>query len=180
MKKIAIILFAAIIISSYGCKKDKREVLFDMTYPDLTFEIQPGINGSQALIFSYPAVESKINSFLVQNDVTLDEIGTIEPIRARIESTDGRSLYFVQRAEIRVCSVDSSDCEPLFDQTFDASDLNGSATTYIDLLPGLQPRTDLLSLEYFKLELIFYLNIGSVTPYDVKGRANVSFRAFRK
>ena len=179
MKKIAIIFFVGIILLSYACGKDKREVLFDMTYPDLPFEIPPGVSGSQALVFSYPAVESNINSFLAQHNVTIDEIGSIEPIRASIQSTDGRSLYFVQRAEIRVCSVDSSYCEPLFDQAFDASDLNGSATTRIDLIPGLQSQTDLLTSEYFKLEVIFYLNIGSVTPYDLKGRANVTFRALK-
>ena len=180
MNKAIIIALLGTVLLSASCRKDNKEVLFDMTYANLTFEVLPGISGSQALVFSFPAVESQITSFLSQNGVTLEEIGSIQPIRARIESTDGRSFYFVQRAEIRVCTVDQSDCEPLIDQAFEISDLNGSASTFIDLIPGLQSRTDLLTAEYFKLEVILHLNIGTVTPYAVNSRATVTFEAIKK
>jgi len=180
IKRFGVLILMGIVLFSSACRKEQRDVLFEMTYPNLEFEVIPGISGSQALVFSYPAIDTKINSFLTQNNATLEDIGSIQPLRARIETTDGRSLYFLQRAEIRVCNTDSSDCQPLFDQAFDASDLNGSVSTSLDLIPGLKARTDLLTSDYFKLEIILYLNIGTVTPYNVKGRANVTFAALKK
>ncbi len=180
MKKITVSIFVFYtIIAAFGCRKNQKEVLFTMTYPELQFEIPPGISGSQALVFSFPSVKTNIDNFLSQNNTTLDEIGSIQPIRARIESTNGRSLYFIQKAEIRICSIDSLQCEPLFDQAFQVDGLNGSASTFFDLIPGIKERTDLLTSDRFKMEIILQQNIGDVTPYSVNCKASVSFEALK-
>lgn len=173
LKKIG--LLGIVVLLFFSCRKEKRVRIFEMGYQNLEFEIPAGINGSQALIFEFPELKTNFQSFLDLHNADLSSIGGIYPLNARITSFDDSDYYYIQEVEIRVCSSEQNDCTAQLDGVFYIEDLNGRADRIIDLQPGLQNVKSLMSGEYFRLEVVLFLNFGQITPYNQLSHLNMTF-----
>jgi hypothetical protein len=77
--------------------------------------------------------------------------------------------------EVRVCSSAESDCTAQIDGVFYIEQLNGRADDRIDLQPGLQNVKELMSGEYFRAEVVLFLDFGQITPFDQPSRLDMTF-----
>ncbi|GJM35508.1 MAG: hypothetical protein DHS20C18_45090 [Saprospiraceae bacterium] len=149
-----------------------------MIYPNLQFEIPPGVGSSLSLVFEFPLIQTRFEDFLQQNEIEESSVNGIYPYSATITSLDGGEYFFVQEAEVRVCQV-GEDCRPELDAVFYVDNLNGRAKRDIGFLTGLQNVKSLMGGPEFRLEVVLRLRLGEVTPYAVSSKLDVSFEAVR-
>lgn len=160
---------------SLSCLKDKRVRLFEMTYQNLEFEIPAGENGIQTLIFDFPELKTHFQSFLDQSGVEFSQIGGIYPYSARITSFDGNNYFYVRDVEVRVCSSLEASCTMLADGVFYEEAFYGRNQDNIPLAAGEQNVKDLMTGEFFKLEVAINLMGGQITPFNHLSRLDVTF-----
>ncbi len=171
-------LLLTTILLATGCRDAPRDRIFQMIYPNLTFEIPPGVGSSLSLVFEFPLLATNFEDYLQENEVEESIVKGIYPVSATITSQDGGEYFYVQEAEVRVCEV-GTDCRPELDAVFYIDQLNGRANTKIDFLPGLQNVRNLMSGEEFRLEVVLKLRLGDVTPYSVQSKLDLAFEAVR-
>lgn len=161
-----------------GCRKDSGERIFDMLFPNITFEIPAGLNANFQQVFELPSVPSNIDTYL--NDFAVDTamIRAILPVSARLSSLDGAPFGydFVEAISIRICDPAKSDC---FDgeEVFYIDNLRGRGGQDIRLIPGLRNAKRDLVRQQFRLEVVFYFSY--TTPFAVRSRLQLSFEALR-
>lgn len=173
LKKICFLGLVVLFFST--CQKDKRVRIFELAYQNLQFEIPAGYNGAQALVFEFPELKTNFESFLNQNGTDPSTIGGIYPLNARITSFDGTQYYYISDVEVRVCSSTESNCTPQLDGVFYIEQLNGTADDVINLQPGLQNVRELMSGEYFRLEVVMFVDSWQITPFDQPSRLDMTF-----
>ncbi|KAA3640952.1 MAG: hypothetical protein DWQ02_01295 [Bacteroidetes bacterium] len=174
IKQLGLLGLLFLLLSS-SCQKEKRVRIFELAYQNLEFDIPAGFNGSQALIFEFPELKTNFESFLNQSGADPATVGGIFPLNARITSFDGTEYYYIQEVEIRVCPSIQADCTAQIDGVFYIEELNGRADDDIDLQPGLQNVKDLMSGEYFRVEVVLFLDFGQITPFDQPSRLDMTF-----
>ncbi len=170
-----IIFLSLVALLAFSCKKNKRVRLFELNYQNMEFEVPAGISSSQSLIFEFPELKTNFQAFLDQSGVEFSQIGGIYPLNARITAFDGNDYYYIQEVEIRVCASEETDCTHQVDGLFYAEQLNGNEDDRIDLASGLQNVKTLMSGQFFRLEVVLYLNFGQITPLDQLSRLEMSF-----
>ncbi len=177
-KSVFFTLLLTTILLATGCREKPRDRIFQMIYPNLTFEIPPGVGSSLSLVFEFPLLATNFDDYLQENGIDESLIEGIYPVSATISSLDGGEYFYVQEAEVRVCSV-GEDCRPELDGVFYIDNLNGRAKREINFLPGLQNVRSLMSGSEFRLEVVLKLRLGEVTPYSVDSKLDLSFEAVR-
>jgi hypothetical protein len=161
-----------------GCRKDSGERIFEMLFPNITFEIPAGLNASFQQVFELPVVPSNIDAYLTEFSMDTAMIRAILPVSARLSSLDGAPFGydFVEAISIRICDPAKADC---FDgeEVFYIDNLRGRAGQEIRLIPGLRNAKRDLIRQQFRLEVVFYF--AYTTPFAVRSRLQLSFEALR-
>lgn len=173
--RIFFFLFVLMLLGA-GCRKDGRERLFEMPYPNFDFEVPAGFSPTRTLVFLFDNVNTNFDFFAQQNSADTSAIYAISPYAARITSLDNQSYYFTEQVSVRICPDDGQECS-FADEVFYVDNLQGRADNDIQLLPSLRNVKPLLSGKRFRMEVVFFLN--DFTPYSVSSRLDMSFEAVR-
>ena len=154
MLLISVTLFA-------GCPRSNLgDRLFDINYPVVEFTIPAGLPGFQTFVVAQPRMPTNFQDRLDESGFTADDVDLVGGIRARIVSLSGEDFREIERAELRVCSVDETDCT-FIDLMFSVDDLGGRRQQTINLNPGQKNfRNVFLDNEEVRMELV-------LTPFDV-------------
>jgi len=177
LKKKKIYLLVLGIGLFFSCQQDSRERLFEMVYPNITFELPAGLSNATPWAFEQESRSTNINFFLDNNAADTSVVEGILPLSARITSLDSGFGYdFVEEISVRICEEGRALCTPA-DEVFYIDDLRGRAGQSVDLLPSLRnARRDLVRNRY-RLEIVFFFRLS--TPYSVRSRLDMSFEAVR-
>lgn len=160
-----------------GCKKDSRERLFEMPYPNTMFTIPAGVNPFFPLVFEVNNQNTNFDFFLNQSSADTSNITAINPAFGRITALEnGQEYYFIEEVSVRICATDKVECSPA-DEVFYIDDLRGRANERLDLLPTLRNVKSLMMGSQFRLEVVFFLN--DFPPYSVDSRFDMTFEAVR-
>ena len=164
------ILYAivAVLVLS-GCPRSNLgDRLFDINYPVVEFTIPAGLPGFQTYVIAQPRMATNFQDQLVASGYTADDVDLVGGIRARIVSLSGEDFREIERAELRVCSADASDCT-FIDLMFSVDDLGGRRQQVIDLNPGQRNFRNLfLDNEEVRMELV--LTAFDVTSVNIDAR----------
>lgn len=166
---------AALLISlMFACTKDSGQRLFDMIYPDIRFTIPAGLNSFLPRVFEVPVMNSNIDFYLRENGMEVERIKAISPFSARLSALDNFDYDFVREISIRVCPIGNEPCTPA-DEVFYIDNIQRRAGNRVDLLPTLRNARPMLTLDRFKLEVLFFFD--TTTPYSVDSRLEMTFEA---
>ncbi len=155
-------ILSLLILLSLSCRKEKRVRIFEMSFPNLEFEIPAGAGGFESMFFIFPELKTNFQNFLDANGTDINTIGGIYPLNARITSFDGNEYYYINDVEVRVCFADGNFCTEEIDGVFYNEGLNGRADNIINLQTGLQNVRDLMMGEFFRLEVVMKSQITPV------------------
>lgn len=174
MRKLSGIIIALLILS-IACKKDRRERIFEMTYPGFEFQFPAGLSQFQARVFAFPVVATDINSYLQQFSTDTSAIAAINPYAATITNNNNIDFDFLQEVSVRACPV-GTECSA-FDEVFYLDDLRNRRLSRLNLLPTLRNVKPLLSGQDFRLEIVFFLS--EISPFTMDCRLEMGFEAVR-
>lgn len=173
MKKLYLLI--PMIVLVLACRKDRRERIFEMTFPPLNFEVPAGLNQLQARVFAFNSIPTNIKTYLSQSNTDTSAIYAINPFFARITTTDNVSFNYLREVSVRACPL-GQECTA-FDEVFYLDDMWGRSYQTINLLPTLHNMKQLMSGEKFRLEIVFFLS--EITPYSMSCRLEMGFEAVR-
>ncbi len=172
-----ILTFFAAIMLLISCQKDNRERIFEMFYPNITFELPAGLNAAVPWAFEQESISSNIAAYLRENNADTAIIAGINAVSARITSLDSGFDYdFVEEVSIRICDEGRKICTPA-DEVFYIDDLRGRAGQTINLLPSLRNAKRHLTKGRFRLDVVFFFRYS--TPYSVSSRLDMTFEAVK-
>lgn len=174
MRKLSGIIFVLLILSM-ACKKDRRERIFELTYPNFEFQFPAGLSQFQARVFAYPSVATDINSYLQQFSTDTSAIFAINPYYATISNSNNLDFDFLQEVSVRACPV-GTECSA-FDEVFYLDDLRNRQLSQLRLLPTLRNVKPLFSGQNFRLEIVFFLS--EISPFTLDCRLEMGFEAVR-
>jgi hypothetical protein len=158
----------------FACVKDNGQRLFEMVYPNIQFTIPPGLNSFLPRVFEVPTMKTNINFYLKENNMEIERVKAISPYSARISALDNFDYDFVREISIRVCPIGNDPCTPA-DEVFYIDNIQRRAGNRVDLLPTLRNAKPILSIDRFKLEVLFFFD--TTTPYSVDSRLDMTFEA---
>lgn len=168
-------LFAVFFLLFIACSRDSRERIFEITYPNMLFNLPAGLSGNIPWGYSRSDIPSNFRSLVKANNSDTAVIVGVYPYAARITSLDGLDYDFVEGVSVLMCSNEKSQCSLISDEVFYIDDLRGRAKEDIELLPTEKNVEKLLSEERFRLEVVFYFR--NSTPYLVESRLDMVFEA---
>ena len=174
--KRTLLLFAILSLLLGACRKDNRERLFEIVYPDLRFSIPAGTGGLNTWVYTVPDFQTNIDFYLNQNGIQAEMIEGILPSRARITSLDGFDLDFLNWIIIRICPEEEDRCVDFY-EVFYIDRLYRQASEVVDLLPGLRNAKPQLLKQRVRLEIIFF--VQDTSPYPIEGRLEMIFDAVK-
>lgn len=170
-------LWILVIALAAGCRKDNRERLFELFYPNFQFTVQAG--GSPVLPVSavLRGVSTNISFYLGESGLDTSQITAISPISARLTSLDGFRYDFMDFISVRICPDNNEPCRDA-DEVFYIDRLQWDRPgERIDLIPGLRNvRRDLIR-DKFRLEVVMKYAFSPPTP--VETRFDMTFQALR-
>lgn len=173
-----LLYFAIFALLIAGCRKDNGERVFEMFYPNITFDIPAGLNASFQQVFEIPLVPTNIDVYLAENGTDTSLIRAISPFSARLTSLEGSAFDydFVEAISVRICDPARPNC---FDgeEVFYIDNLRGRGGQDIRLLPGLRNAKRDLARSHFRLEVVFVFT--NTTPYSIRSRLQMSFEAVK-
>lgn len=168
-------LIACLPLLLAGCRDEERTFLFEMTFPEITFEIPGGLNNFNSYIFALDELPTNIDFYLNSSGVDTAVITAINPVFARITALDTNvDFNYIREVAVRVCAANSGTCNDL-DEVFYIDDFNVIRGGVIDLLPSLLDAREELLQEKVRLEIEF--NFYTITPYPVNNRFELIFDA---
>jgi hypothetical protein len=175
MKKIYLPLILLLLIGS--CRKDNRERIFELFYPNFRFTIPAG----QSPVLPYPlgirGVNTNIDFYLAENSTDTAVITEMNALSATLTSVDGLDYNFLDRISIRICEDSEEPCRDA-DEVFYIDRLQiDRPGDRIRLLPGLRNVRDELISDEYRLEVIFYLAFAPAFNYETQ--LDMTFGAFR-
>lgn len=176
MKK-SILWISMLALLALSCRKDKRERLFEMFYPNFQFTIQAGASPVLPVSAVLRGVNTNIGFYLGENQLDTTQITAISPISARLNSINGFGYGFMDFISVRICPDTDEPCIDA-DEVFYIDRLQFDRPgERIDLLPGLRnARRDLIR-EKFRLEVV--MKFAYSPPTDVETRFDMTFQALR-
>lgn len=174
MRKLSGIIITLLILS-IACKKDRRERIFELTYPNFEFQFPAGLSQFQARVFAFPVVATDINNYLQQFSTDTSAITAINPYYATITNNNNIDFDFLQEVSVRACPV-GTECSA-FDEVFYLDDLRNRNLSRLNLLPTLRNMKSLLSGQNFRLEIVFFLS--EISPFTMDCRLEMGFEAVR-
>jgi hypothetical protein len=170
-------LWLLVLVLAIGCRKDNRERLFELFYPNFQFVVQAG--GSPVLPVSavLRGVNTNIATYLLETGLDTSQISAISPFSARLVSLDGFRYDFLDFISVRICADEDQPCREA-DEVFYIDRLQWERPgERVELLPGLRNvRRDLLR-EKFRLEVV--MKYAFSPPTSVQSRFDMTFQALR-
>jgi hypothetical protein len=178
MRRIYLLFIFAGLIAA--CKRDKRERLFEIFIPNITFDIPAGLTGGLPRVFELDNLTTGVLALAKNAGVDTALIVEIRPRAATLSAVQGDGDYsFLQEVAIRVCRSGSLQCRPT-DEAFNiVYDDNRRIGSRINLNPSLPNLRRTLIREKFKLEILFYIKPGSVSPTAISTRLDMIFEAVK-
>lgn len=174
MKKMTFLLIIASLLL-FACRKDNRVRLFEIAYPNTFFDLPAGMSYVLPRVFEVPAVRSNYNVFLNSSGFADEMVQVVSPLSATITSLDPGLRYdFLREVSVRICPIGSEPCTPA-DEVFYIDRIQRIANDRIQLLPTLRNVKSYISEEFFKLEVVFFLETTS--PYYVESKLDMVFEA---
>lgn len=173
--RIPIIFCLICLLLTAACRKERRERLFEMTYPNIEFQLPAGLSQFQARVFSFPSVPTDISTYLQQFSTDTSAIFAINPFYARIINDNNVDFDFLQEVSVRACPV-GTECSA-FDEVFYLDDLRNRRLQRLDLLPTLRNVKGLFSGPAYRLDVVFFLS--EISPFSLDCRLEMGFEAVR-
>jgi hypothetical protein len=171
-------IFVAMALLAVACRKDERERLFDLVYPNIPFELPAGLPPGlipRALVLD--GFSSNLRYYLDTYNTDTSAIAGIFPYAASIRSLDGSDLDFFEEISVRICPQGSTSCTQA-DEVFYIDNLQQNRTGFqVRLLPTLINARRHFYKERFKLEVWFFLRFPS--PRIIPCRLEMQFEAVR-
>lgn len=174
MRKLFALLLLVLLISA-ACKKERRERIFEMTYPGFEFQLPAGLSQFQARVFAFPLVATDIDNYLQQFSTDTSAIGAISPLYALITNSNNVDFDFLEEVSVRACPV-GTECSS-FDEVFYLDNLRNRSLTRLNLLPTLRNMRSLLTQKNYRLEIVFFLS--EISPFTIDCRLEMGFEAVR-
>ena len=174
MRRLSGIVFVLLILS-IACRKDRRERIFELTYPNFEFQFPAGLSQFQARVFAFPSVATDINSYLQQFSTDTSAIAAINPYSATIVNDNNVDFDFLQEVSVRACPV-GTECTA-FDEVFYLDDLRNRRLSRLNLFPTLRNVKPVFSQQNFRLEIVFFLS--EISPFTMDCRLEMGFEAVR-
>ncbi|WP_116107136.1 hypothetical protein [Lewinella sp. IMCC34191] len=172
------VLFLLLLVTVFaGCpRSDLGDRLFDINYPVVEFTIPAGLPGFQTFVVAQPRMTTNFQDRLDASGFSAEDVDLVGGLRARIVSLSGEDFREIERAELRVCSVNETDCT-FIDLLFSVDDLGGRRQQVIDLNPGQKNfRNVFLGAEEVRMELV--LTPFNVTSQNIQARLEWTVAAF--
>jgi len=174
---------AVLYLSIFGllvsaCRQDNGERVFEMVFPNITFEIPAGLNATFQQVFQIPLVPTNIDTYLAENGTDTALITAIAPFTATLTSLEGVAFDydFVEGISIRICDPVKPACFD-GDEVFYIDNLQGRGGQTIRLIPGLRNAKRDLIRRHFRMEAVFFF--AYTTPYSVRSRLQMNFEALK-
>jgi hypothetical protein len=175
MKQLIYLLFAVLIFAT--CRRDNRQPLFDLAYPNFRFTIEAGQNPILPGAYTVRGVATNIGFFLNQNNTDTSAISEISAYSATLRCLDGFDYVFLDGISVRICEDDTENCTPA-DEVFYIDQLQRyPEDDRIDLLPGLRNAKRDLSRESIRLEIVVFFAFSP--PANYASQLDMVFRAYR-
>ncbi|MCB0568504.1 MAG: hypothetical protein KDC66_02015 [Phaeodactylibacter sp.] len=171
------ILWLIVLALAAGCRKDRRERLFEMFFPNFQFTIRAGESPVLPVSAVLRGVNTNIDFYLSENQLDTTQITAISPISARLDAVNGFDYRFMDFVSVRICPDTDEPCVDA-DEVFYIDRLQYDRPgDHIDLLPGLRNvRRDLIRKK-FRLEVV--MKFAYSPPSDVDTRFDMTFQALR-
>jgi hypothetical protein len=178
MRKIA--LFSLLTLLLFTCKRDKREFLFEILVPNVTFEIPAGLSGGLPRVFALNNLSSSVVALAKNAGIDTSTITEIRARAATLQAYNTNANYdFLREIVIRVCRNNSAECratDEAFNMVYFDERRIGDRINMNPSLPNLR-RT--LLRDQYKLEILFYIKPGAVSPTAIPTRLDMVFEAVR-
>ena len=167
------VLLVLVLLTHSSCRQDQGERLFELNYPNQSFEVNKVLNTIESHFFIIGPLPNTLNSVLKNSTATENDITRIEPFYASITSIDGFSFKFIEEISIRICNVsDPSRCDL---EIFYLDQIPFSAGDRLELLPSLANVKDyLIGENQFTIEVVF-LRLRDFSPAQMDLRLNFGF-----
>ncbi len=140
-------LFSLVFLLS-NCKKEEP-VLFTMPYQE-TFEIPAGLNTIDTHHFVLSNISSNKANFFSANNVTDDDVVTINPELCRMTSVLNANYDFLFNVSIRMYT----DNPDTYKEIFYRDNVPSNTGSQLDLIPTLVNVRDFLVAETFTVEVV--------------------------
>lgn len=175
MKYSLLTLFVLLLL--FTCRRDDRERLFELFYPNFQFTIPAGQSPVLPYAIGIRGVDSSIDFYLSENSTDTTVVEEISPLSAFIRSVDGLDYNFLNSISVRICEDSDEPCRDA-DEVFYIDRLQQDRPDdRIRLLPGLRnARRHLIEQEY-RLEVVFFMAFAPAFNYE--STMDLTFGAFR-
>ncbi|MCB0634239.1 MAG: hypothetical protein R2824_25755 [Saprospiraceae bacterium] len=174
MRKL-LLLTCSFLILSVACRKDRRERIFEMTYPNFEFQFPAGLSQFQARVFAFSSVTTDIDNYLQQFSTDTSAIAAISPLYANIYNDNNLDFDYLEEVSVRVCPV-GQECTA-FDEAFYLDNLRNRSLSRLQLLPTLRNLKPVLTGKNYRLEIVFFLS--EISPFTLDCRLEMGFEAVR-
>jgi hypothetical protein len=174
MRKLLILAFSFLLLS-IACRKDRRERIFEMTYPNFEFQFPAGLSQFQSRVFAFPSITTDIDSYLQQFSTDTSAVAAINPLYANIYNDNNLDFDYLEEVSVRVCPV-GQECTP-FDEAFYLDNLRNRSLSRLQLLPTLRNLKPVLAGKNYRLEIVFFLS--EISPFTLDCRLEMGFEAVR-
>ena len=163
-----------IILVFAGCRTDNRIELFELNYL-LDFTIQAGLNTVETHFFVNPALSSFFEERLDDQNLSIEDIASIEPKFAQLSTIfSDKDLDFIRRFELRVFDP----FDPEFSrEIFYLDPVPNNTRTVIRPFPGLSDVKDLVTQTTFGVEIRLTFRRITNQSHDMRLRFDLSARA---
>ena len=168
-------LFFILLLLNTACRKERRERIFEMTYPNFEYQLPAGLSQFQSRVFAFPIVKTDINNYLQQFGTDPSAIAAINPYYATITNNNNLDFDFLNEVSVRACPV-GTECST-FDEVFYLDNLRNRSLSRLRLLPTLRNVKPLFSGDNFRLEIVFFLS--EISPFTMDCRLEMGFEAVR-
>lgn len=168
-------IWVVLILLLTNCRKDNRQTLFEMIYPNILFEMPAGLTGSLPRVFEQNGLRTNFRAYLNEFDVDTALITGIEPISATLTALTDERFDFLREVSIRICAAESASCN-IAEEVFYLDNMqNQRIGSELRLLPSLINAERILTQERFKVEVWFYF--FGVSPSTIPIKMDLRFDA---
>jgi len=175
MKKILFALFIILFLAS-SCGKEEPPTLFTMEY-EMDFAIPSGLNPFGGIHgVKIRDIPTNIESYLIANDLELEDIVEITQASARLTADfTGVEYDFIRTATVRI--VDSND-STIYNPVFERLQVPNDTGNRLDMIPTLIDPTDFLLKETF--DIWFEMELRDFSPSLLDSRLRLQFKVLDK
>jgi len=176
----SILLFSLLVLFlSSTCKREGiGEVLFEIPFPVLEFEVLGGEIPAITRVISLDFVATGLRDAMAAAGVTEEDINVVGGLRARVVSLTGENFSEMERITLRACAVGSTGgCFDPLSQLFTVDDLFGRRQQTVNLNPTpINFKEFFLDNEQVRLELTFQSAV--TTSRNLEGRLEWTLAGF--